>query len=292
MRFFPLLLLFFCGCFLQKHPAALTETGLTQTVLERHLEAETVFSLQSFAQKSRRATRWSKLPDLAAFIRSDNSDRKDIITREILWESVVFCAVQFLPQPAEFIRKWQAGELHCRLMLLLAEREYLQSVVWKTPEQNSVEKELFSELMQLTGLSDHEKFSSVPLAMPDVWKRTPLPLALPVSQAPAEALQAAGVFYLLPEEIRRQQLAAPNMPLEGILLEMQTAAASYVLFLVQNQLEAAQDACAKELSAENLWRFRKWYYRYLLDISRMPQTRGGKKDTDFIQSMLLLQPGF
>ena len=82
------------------------------------------------------------------------------------------------------------------------------------------------------------------------------------------------------------------MPLEGILLEMQTAAASYVLFLVQNQLEAAQDACAKELSAENLWRFRKWYYRYLLDISRMPQTRGGKKDTDFIQSMLLLQPGF
>jgi hypothetical protein len=289
---FPILLFFLCGCFLRQEAVPVTEQSLLQQVFDRHLEGETVADLQNFAQRSRQATRWSKLPDMAAFIRSDKSDRKDLVSREILWESVVFCRVQFIPEPAEFIRKWKAGELHCRLMLLLAEREFLQSVVWKTPEQQSREKELYSELLQLTGNVDTEKFASIPLAMPKVWKRTPVPLALPVSQDPAEALQAAGVFYLLPEEIRRQQLASPDMPLDGILLEMQLAAASYVLYLVQNQLEAAQKACVKELTAENLWRFRKWYYRYRLDVARLPQKRAEQKDRDFIQSMLLLQPAF
>ncbi|MBE6377802.1 MAG: hypothetical protein E7051_03165 [Lentisphaerae bacterium] len=292
MRVLPLLLIFLCGCFLREKPAAVTQECLLKSVLDRHLEGETASALQHFARRSRQATRWSKLPDMAAFVRSDTGSRKDIISREILWESVVFCTVQFIPEPETFIRKWNAGELRCRLMLLLSEREFLQSVIWKTAEQQSREKELYIEILQLAGSADDEVLASVPLVSPQVWERTPLPLALPVSQDPAEALQAAGVFYLMPEEIRRQQLSTPDMPLDGILLEMQSAAATYVLYLVQNQLEAAQKAYIKAPTPENLWNFRQWYYRYQLDISRLPQTRGREKDREFIQSMLLLQPGF
>ena len=288
---FPLLIL--CsGCLLQEKSEPVTLDSIMQTVAERHLTGETAAELRRLAKSSRQATEWSKLPDLAEFIRNDNGERKYILSRKILWESILFARVQFHSDPEKFVRNWNAGELRCRLLTLLAESEFLRGVIWKTPAQQSRENELFSELQQLTGTIPEEVLASIPLAMPEDWKKIKLPMNLPVGEDPAEPLQAAGVFYLLPEEIRRQQLADPELKTEGILQYAQMAAACYTLDIIQRRLEAAQSAYMQESSAENLWNFRKWFYMYQLDISRLPENPGVKKDLQFIESMLLLQAGF
>ena len=295
MRFlrclFPLLI--FCGgCLFREKPEPVTVDTLMQTVAERHLTGETAAELSRLARSSRQATGWSKLPDLAEFVRNDTGERKYILSREILWESILFATVQFHNDPEKFVRTWNSGELRCRLLTLLAEREFLRSIVWKTPAQQTRENELFSELQQLTGSIPEETLASIPLAMPEDWKKIDLPLDIPVGKDPAEPLQAAGVFYLLPEEIRRQQLADPELQTKGILQYAQMAAACYTLDILQKRLEEASAAYKKEPGAENLWLFRKWYYMYQLDIARLPENPGVEKDLQFIESMLLLQAGF
>lgn len=296
MRFFPVsvfCLLLLCGCFFHQETPGITLDAVCQSALERNLDGESSAALNRLARSSRQATNWSKLPDLAAFVRSDTGERKDVLSRNILWESAEFCVVQFVPEPAKFIRKWYAGELTCRVMTVLAEKKFLEKVVWKTPEQQIRENEIHSELSNLIGSVSEEQLALLELPMPPAEEQKfPIPAPVPVSEDPAEALQAAGVIYLLPEEIRRQQLADESMPLEGILNEVLITAGSYALYISQQQLRKAAADYRKSPTDENLWQWRKWYFRVKLDLFRLPDKRGSAKDQQFIQSMLLLQAGF
>lgn len=284
--------LLFSGCFSAEKTPVTALQSLEKRVLERHLAGNSAADLSRLARTTRQATSWSKLPDLAAFARQDSGDRKDLLSREILWESAAFCVVQFSPDPAAFIRQWNAGKLRCQLMQLLSEKQFLDSVAWKTPSQQSRELEIHSELQQLTGDLPEEELSRIKLATPEILPKTPLPVPVPMSEDPAEALQIAGAIYLLPDEIRRQKLADPEFATDGIMLEVLANAGSYAVYAGEKHLALNLESYRKEPSAERLWHWRKWYYFLELDRSRLPEKRGGSKDQHFIQSMLLLQSGF
>lgn len=295
-NFFPVFafcLLFLTGCFIHDETPVITLDVVCQKALDRNLNGDSSAALNRLARSSRQATKWSKLPDLAAFVRSDTGERKDVLSREILWESAEFCVVQFTPDPAGFIRNWYAGELKYRVMAVLAEKKFLENLVWKSREQQNRESEIHSELQHLIGSMPDETIASLELPMPPAEEKIfPIPVPVPVSEDPAEALQAAGVIYLLPEEIRRQQLSDNSMPLEGVMREVLVTAGSYALYLSQQQLSKAAAAYRKAPTEENLWQWRKWYFRVELDRSRIPAERGSAKDQQFIQSMLLLQANF
>ena len=266
---------------------------ICQKALDRNLDGDAAAALNRLAHSSRKATKWSKLPDLADFVRNDTGERKDVLSREILWESAEFCVVQFTPDPAGFIRNWYAGELKYRVLAVLAEKKFLEKLVWKSREQQIRESEIHSELQHLIGSVPDEILASLELPLPPAeTKPFPIPVPVPVSEDPAEALQAAGDRSRLPEEIRRQQLSDNSMPLEGVMREVLATAGSYALYLSQQQLDKAAAACRKALTEENLWQWRKWYFRVELDRSRLPAERGSSKDQQFIQSMLLLQANF
>ena len=265
---------------------------IQKQVLDRHLAGETAAALEDLATRGGRSSKWNNLPDLAAFVRNTKDDRGDELCRKILWEVAEFCNVQFSGDPAAFVRNMRAGELRCQLALALSEKEYLDGIAWKTPAQLEREEILRSELFRLTGNIADNSLSQVKLVYPGKMPEYPLDLFIPVSEDPAEALQIAGVICLLPDEIRRQQLAEENLPLTGLLSEISFLAGSYALHLDKEQLTKAAKKWHHDPSPENLLKYRQWYYRMMLDLSRLPQTRGSKKDRQFITSMLLLQESF
>lgn len=288
-----LIFLLITGCRFYPHSAGeLSLSAVGDLVIARNLDGETASALEKLASAALQSSRWKNLPDLAAFVRESPMGKGDELCRNILWECNEACNVQFTPDPASFVKKWRAGELRCRLALALAEKQFLDSVAWKTPLQQQREDELQSELLQLAGDIPESRLSSVKLAFPGEMPEFPAGLLLPVSEDPAEALQIAGVICLLPEEIRRQQLADAGFPIGAILDEITFTAGSYILHLDKKHLHSAIDRYHKEPSAENLWLYRKWFYRTELDISRMPQKKRDRNAADFIASMLLLQESF
>ena len=105
-------------------------------------------------------------------------------------------------------------------------------------------------------------------------------------------MQIAGVFCLIPPEIQRQKSADPGFQSAGIGFEVLYMAATYALYIDLQQLKSAQLAYEKNPVAENLWLWRKWFYRAEADKARMPVHRGSDKDKQFLNSMLLLQESF
>ena len=136
------------------------------------------------------------------------------------------------------------------------------------------------------------ELANIKLATPE----TPLPdlsgASRNLTQDPAETLQIAGVISLMPDEIRRQQFANPQFKVDGVLNEIQFLAASYALQLDRTCLLKIRNEYKNSPSEEKLLQYRKWYYRTLLDISRITAKRGSKEDQQFINSMLLLQESF
>lgn len=296
-KFFPFLFLplLICGCVTaiiqQDTLVPSLETWQVQA-LERNLAGETAAALSQLARQSTRGSRREELPDLARFVRENPPEQGTILSRKMLWECMELCNTQFSPAPEKMIREFREGELRCRTALLIAEKQFLDQVIWKTPKQQQRSSEVDSELSQLCGNMPFSELSAIKLVMPQETADFTANAAIPVSQDPAEALQIAGVICLLPVEIRRQMLADPEFSPEGILKEVQFLASSYALLLDLKYLNAALAAYKKEPSAENLWLFRKWYYRAQLDNSRRPAERGTAKDRQFINSMLLLQESF
>lgn len=294
---YPVLLgaiILFCGCQSVDTPPAATQLETWQhEALNRNLDGETAISLQNLARKTASRTHRQDLPDLARYVRENNNENSAELICDILWESVEYCNVQFVRDPALLIRNFRHSQILCRTALLIAEKQYLDTIIWKTPEQKTREREVSSELSSLCGGLPAGDIPRIQLALPgDPLPQLPANLTSPVSEDPAEALQFAGTIYRLPDEIRRQKLADENFYPDCLLGEVTHMAASYALHISFPCLRTARQRALNNPSPENLWLYRKWYYRVLMDISRLPRVRGEAKDRQFLNSMLLLQEGF
>ena len=260
--------------------------------VKRHLAGETAMALGNLASESYRLSFHQKLPDSARFVRENPSEKAAELSREMLWRCAEVCNVQFSGDPESFIRNMRATELHCRAAILIAEKQYLDLTVWKNRDQQRRSRELDSESSQLFGDVPYAELANIPLPTADEMRRFSADAAVPVSEDPAEALQIAGVFCLLPAEIQRQQFADPAFRCGGILLEVLFTAADYALSIDLQQLQAAEKAYEQNPSAETLFIWRKWYFRAQTDKARRPVARGSSKDRQFLNSMLLLQESF
>ncbi len=260
--------------------------------VSRHLEGETADALSNLSQAKYRGALHQKLPDLAAFVRENPAEKAWEVSIEMLWQCVESCNILFVHDPAQFIRNMRSGTLRFRTASLIAEKQFLDSVVWKSAGQQQRAMEVDSELSQLCGNIPYGELAHITLAAPEEMKNFSAVTAVPVSEDPAEALQIAGVFCLMPAEIQRQKLADPHFRVDGIGYEVLFIAASYALNIDCRQLQQAQAAYEKNPTAENLWKWRKWFYRAKLDESRLPVYRGSDKDRQFLNSMLLLQESF
>ncbi len=263
-----------------------------ELAVARHLDGESAEALKHLAQEKYRAALRQKLPDLAVFVRDNRSAKAYELSIDILWECVEAGNILFVDDPLLFVRQMKSGTIRCRTASLIAEKQFLDTVVWKTPAQQQRSAEVDSELSYLCGGIPYGELSQIPLASPEEMKKFSAPSAVPVSEDPAEILQIAGVFCLIPPEIQRQKLADPYFRSGGIGFEVMYMAATYALYADFQQLRAAQAAYEKNPTAENLWLWRKWFYRAELDKSRIPIYRGSDKDKQFLNSMLLLQEGF
>lgn len=287
-----ILLTLLTGCRDIPQPAGKTLADWQNAALSRHLAGETATALTAAAKQVKENSRHHEYPDLARFIRETTPEKGSELSREMLWKSFELCNVQFSGDPETMIREMRAGELRSHAAILIAEKQYLDQIVWKSPAEEERNRELHSELSRLFGSLPFGELANIKLAAPG----TPLPdlsgASRNLTQDPAEALQIAGVISLMPDEIRRQQIANPQFKVEGVLNEIQFLAASYALQLDRTSLLKIRNEYKNSPSEEKLLQYRKWYYRTLLDISRIPAKRGTKEDQQFINSMLLLQDSF
>ena len=293
MRIFPLLfiLLAVSGCLHQEKPeAVLTLEELQKAVFSRHLPGEVNSLLTTHANRIGKASEWHKLPDLARFVRNSPTEKAVELSRKLLWESLTACNIQFTARPERLASAICAGELRCRAAIALSKKAYLDTIEWKTPAEEQQLREVEEEIKQLFGGIPHYQLARVKLVSPGV----PLPQAenIAVSEDPAEALQIAGAIMLMPDEIRRQELAGNKFNMPALLTEIQTLAGKYALSLSRKQLISAENAWKKDPSARNLMDYRIWYYRVELDFSRLPLAAPGGRERQFVNSMLLLQEGF
>ncbi|MBR7121381.1 MAG: hypothetical protein IKC94_03975 [Lentisphaeria bacterium] len=284
----------FCGCHIADVPPETSQLAVwQQEALERNLDGECAVALQNLARSAARRSHRQDLSDVARFVRENNSDDSAELVRKLLWESVEYCNVQFVRDPALLIRRFRRSEINCRTALLIAERQYLDQIIWKTPAQKVRDRELRSELSSLCGGLPAGDLARIKLVMPDApLPELPAGLTSPVTEDPAEALQFAAVIYKLPDEIRRQKMADANFYPDCLLNEVIHMAASYALHISFNRLRAAREQALAEPVAENIRRFRQWYFRVQMDIDRLPVIRGEAGDRQFLNSMLLLQDGF
>jgi hypothetical protein len=264
-----------------------------RNALTRNLPGETAIMLSDiaaqvrFGQKSHLA-----LPDLAAFIREAPPGRGDEISREKLWESMISCIGRFSENPEKDIQEFCAGELRCRTALLLAEKQYLYQILWKTPAQQQREQQLDGELYQFFGRFSEADLGNVPLIYPSAEAEFP-PVGFKLHDSdPAAILQVSGVIYRIPGEIQRQSAADLRFIPAGIITETTYLAANCAMLISSRRLAEAKEKYLKDPTPENLWQYRKWYYRMQLDHSRLPAVRGSDPDREFVNAMLLLQESF
>ena len=290
----PAIFLFFCGCRSTGTPSETFHLEVWQSeALNRNLNGETVIALQNLARNTARRNHRMDLPDLARYIRENNNENSAELIRDLLWESVEYCNVQFVRDPDYFIRNCRRSQILCRTALLIAEKQYLDQIIWQTPAQKARDREVTSELSSLCGGLPSGDIPKIRLILPDdELSVLPDTLSLPVSEDPAEALQFAHAVYSLPDEIRRQKMADENFYPDCLLEEVVHLAASYSLYISMPYLQAARQDALQKPTPENIWRYRKWYYRVQMDLSRLPSVRGEAKDRQFLNSMLLLQEGF
>ena len=281
------------GCVSVSGPDAETGTGVTLSVLQeraiqRHLSGEVTARLSGYADRGGRASQWAQLPDLARFVRNAGPERGAEVCREMLWECMLACNVQFSSDPEELVREFCAGQLRCRTEMLLAEKQYLYPIVWKTPQEQQRSGEVERETEQLFGGISALEAGKIVLSSPQ--KAVFSPVA--VSEDPAESLKIAGVFCLMPDEIRRQLPSGSEFDLPGVLREIQVTAARYAIEISGKQLNEAVNRYRNDPSPVNLLRCRKWSALHALDVSRMPSAGGSERARQFVNSMLLLQEGF
>lgn len=286
--------LLLCGCFAvetQEEEISFLARWQNEAVA-RHSDGETIQSLRELASRTAKSDELHKLPDSARFAREADPEKAAALSREILWQSAEFAMVQFVPDPMALVREFRNGELRCQTAVLIAEKLFLDRISWKTPAQEQRYSELESELSALCGGIPFGGIDSGELVTVQDTSNLTAMAAEALSMDPAEAIQIAGVIYLIPDEIRRQKLVDPAFDTGGIINEIRFLAGSYALMLDKEELLKAEQRYLKNPDSENLWHYRRWYYRTLLDHSRMPSVRGSERDRQFIDSMLLLQEGF
>ncbi|MBE6389046.1 MAG: hypothetical protein E7043_02610 [Lentisphaerae bacterium] len=269
------------------NPEVTLELLQTRT-LQRHLSGEVNARLTEYAGRIGRASQWARLPDLARFVREAEPERGAELCREMLWECMLACNVQFAADPERMVRDFCAGQLRSRVAILLAEKQYFYPIAWKTAEQLKRAGEAERELEQLCGGISSLEAGKIILPEPRPVKTVPAA----VTEDPAEPLQIAGVICLMPDEIRRQQLADKGFECSGLIREIELITARYASEISGKQLNAAEKLYRNDPSAENRLRFQKWHALYQLDISRLPASGGSARDRQFVKSMLLLQEGF
>ena len=279
------------GCFHVEQPeAVLTLHDLQQTALSRHLAGEVNTLLTTHANRIGKASEWHKLPDLARFVRNSPPEKAVELARKVLWESFASCCFQFAADPQKLAASLCSGELSCRAAIALANKAYLDTINWKTPDEERQFRDVEEEIGQLFGGIPYYKLAKIKLVDPG----SPIPDAADaaVSEDPAEALQIAGTILLMPDEIRRQELAGNKFDMSVIITEIRNLTGKYALSWSRKQLIAAELLWKKDPSPKNLLTYRIWYYRTQLDASRIPAASGGGKERQFINSMLLLQESF
>lgn len=287
VRLAALMLIFAAGCAGTRREQAEISglSDLRRIAVKRDLDGDTAQRLSELARRSVRDEKRHGLSDMAGFVMHAPAEAGGETARRMLWDGASLCAAMFSADPDREIRDLCRGELECRTAQLVAEREFLDRIIWKTPEQTRREKELRSESLQLFGPVPEEAISGVELAFPPETEGDD-----PPGGADAlKALKLAGALLLIPDEIKRLKLADPAFSAQGIVLEVVRMAAEKALAIDESQLREAEKRWRLDPTEENLFRWRRWFYIRELDASRMPEKRGSEEDRRFVESMVLLR---
>ena len=286
--------LLLAGCVAEPPPPDTSPAAWLRAARERHLAGESAAEFARLQGEAAGENRKQQLPDLARLVRSggDPERRAELLT-DTLRECVAIASVRLVNRGESVSAtadRLYARELDFRSLVMLAEKEFLDSVVWKTPAAAARERELRQELPARFGATPDR----VQLAMPAETPVSSPPEAFRriYGNDPAALLRFGGAILALPGEFARQYIADPGFRPEGIWLEARRLAALAAAAAVEERLAAAYAAWRRDPSPVNLFRWRKWHYRRRLELSSVPLLRGSAADLRALESLMELQSAF
>lgn len=250
---------------------------------ERNLSGDASQRLSALARHSVRDDRRLGSADMVRFIRRTSPEAGGEYARHMLWESALLCAAAFADDPEALTREFCRGEIDCRAAEIIAEKQFLDTVVWKDAPMRRREREVGSELRQLFGETSADEIAAAALAQPAG------PAGDPPAADPVRALKLASALLRIPDEIRRQRISDPDFPTDGVIGEVIRAARAEALAIDDANLHDALAAYLRTPDGANLLRWRRWHYRRQLDSARLPHPRGTERDRQFVEAMVLLQ---
>ena len=263
---------------------------------QRHLAGESAAEFTRLRDQAAGEGRKQELPDLARLVRGDISPelRARTVT-DTLRECVAIASVRLVPlgeTVSQVAQRIHGRTLDFQTALALAEKEYLDAIVWKTPAAARRERELQQELYSRFG--EQPPPGSYALAMPEMITVSPMPemIRRHYGNDPAALLRFGGVILAMPGEFARQYAARPDFRPEGIWLEARRLAALAAIAVTERELQTAFDLWRRDPSPANLFRWRNWFYRRELELSAVPLLRGSDADLKALDSLMLLQPSF
>ena len=263
----------------------------------RHLAGESAAEFSRLQAEAGRENRKQGLPDLARLVRGPISpERRAEIVTDTLRECVAIASVRLVDRGdtvTAVARKIHGSELDFRSAMLLAEKEFLDSVVWKTPAQTARDRELRQEMLDRFGaVPPPGKAEFPPPSPPGTATESPVPVVRVYGKDPAALLRFGAFILSLPGEFARQYIADPDYKPEGIWLEARRIAALAALAAAEREYARAYADWRREPSPENLFRCRKWRLRQVRESSAVPLLRGNASDLQALQALMELQEPF
>ncbi len=232
-----------------------------------------------------------QLPDMILPVQKMPPEKAAWTAVNILNECVLAASTLLLPADAtvtEAARRVYGQELDRSSAVMLAEKCFLENTVWKTPEQQTRENELHSELFAhfgtvpppgTSGLAAVRQFPVSP--MPDLTAKY-------FGRTPAALLRLGSLILAMPGEFARQLSVAPDTKIDGVWLETRRLAALSALHIIETHLVRAAAEYSAKSTPENLFAFRRWYYLREKTLSAVPLLRGSTNDTVILESILQL----
>jgi len=288
--FIPVLMLG-AGCTVFNAAAPSTLATWQAVAKERNLAGESVAKLSRCTQLAANERRRHELPDLLKLSKNMPPQQATGLFLDILRESVAVASMRLLDENDTLLSvatRLSTGELDHLTAVLLAEKDYLDSISWKDADVAARETELHRNLTALLGkIPDSDSYF---LAMPEPIRPTPLPEIIRKNYGsdPAALLKFANVILALPAEFARQLIASPDTPVTGVWLEARCHAAMCAVAFSEHFLNLALQAYRRDPSPENLYSWRKWFYRRQQALADVPLIRGSQNDIRSLEALIQL----
>lgn len=232
-----------------------------------------------------------QLPDLLRMIESMPPEKAAESAVNILNECILAASTWLLPQEAEISlvsRQMYGRTLDWQSAAMLAEKDFLENIIWKTPAQYARENDLNHELAAFFGTVPPPGCAG--LAAVQELPVSPMPelTAKYFGRDPAALLHLGSLLLAMPGEFARQLAAAPETKFDGVWREMVRVAALSALHITEKELAGAAAAYKNGETPANLYNFRRWYYLRENILSTVPIMRGSPDDINSVESMFQL----